>query len=255
MPLVAGVVEHGAGVALAGLDHVVVAVGVAELGVGELGDVAEELPADGVVVDRVAEPEVEHAGALGDAPELVVDERVGRVREEVDAVHLHLGDLVDHPAALGEAPHLRAVGLVVHQPPDALGEDGLDVFVEVWQAERAGVVREDVSGQQVADAEAFDEVVHGPHGGDGAAAADGPRVVGCAAAQDDALVGRGRPAPGEVAGGDGGVGPRAADQYGGRVAAGVVLDDRYRGAVKDSPQVALELLRRRSARGRAPPGP
>ena len=236
----AGVVEHGAGVALARLDHVVVAVAVAELGVGELSGAAEVLTAYRVVVDRVPEPEVEDSGALGDSPELVVHERVGRVREEEDAVHLHLGDLVDHPAAFGEAPHLGAVGLVVHEPPDPLGEEGLDVFVEVGEAERAGVVREDVARQQVADAQPLDELVHRPRRGDRAASADGPSLLGAAAPQDDSLVRRGRPAPREPTGGDGGVGLRTADQDCVRRPAGGVLHDRDRGPEQDT-EVALEL--------------
>ena len=117
---------------------------------------------------------------------------------------------------------------------------GSTQFVEVGEAERAGVVREDVARQQVADAQPLDELVHRPRRGDRAASADGPRLLGGAAPQDDALVRRGRPAPREPTGGDGGVGLRAADQDCGRSPAGVVLDDRDRGPEQDT-EVALEL--------------
>ena len=154
----------------------VVVVDAGQVGVLELVRAAEQLASHGVLVHRVAEAEPGAAGALGHAAELVVDERLPRPQRQQDLVEGVLGELVDEAPVLGEAPRLGAADEVVDQAPAARVQVRGAGAVAVGQAQRTGIVGQQVSAQQELHAPAAHQLVHRPQGG-GRAAAGGQQVI------------------------------------------------------------------------------
>ena len=172
-----------------GFDEALVARIQGEIGIPELGGVAEQFPSRHVGSDGVVVVVPEPRRFSLDPLQFIVQIGLPAVGVEVDAGELQLGQLIDQAKEVRGRPRLAAGGEILDRGMGPHSQDGLHDHVQLSEVQFL-LCRQDVTPDQIPDSPTLGQFVHRPEGGAGAASTDDQRRAppGGDAPQHDPLI-------------------------------------------------------------------